>query len=73
MSRAASACNDGSQVNEPEATQDTSDLSKPITSEVTRILPKASQREKQKMTIEVLHCDIIGDEFWDARPHLLAC
>ncbi|KAI9566915.1 Thg1 C terminal domain-containing protein [Boletus coccyginus] len=70
-----SSCNDGCQVSEPEASQDTNDLPEPITiqaSEITQIPPKASQQEKPKTTIEVLHCDIIGDEFWDARPHLLA-
>lgn len=62
------------QVREPEE-QDTGDSPEPVTtqaSESVRIPLKASQREKPKMTIEVLHCDIISDEFWDARPHLLA-
>lgn len=27
---------------------------------------------KAKEGYEVLHCDIIGDEFWDERPHILA-
>ncbi|KAF8837643.1 tRNAHis guanylyltransferase [Paxillus ammoniavirescens] len=34
--------------------------------------PKARKGDKSKMTIQVLHCDVIGDEFWMARPHLLA-
>ncbi|OJA09803.1 hypothetical protein AZE42_09534 [Rhizopogon vesiculosus] len=32
---------------------------------------KAKKKVKLETTIEVLHCDIIGDEFWLARPHLL--
>lgn len=32
---------------------------------------KAKKKNKQETTVEVLHCDIIGDEFWLARPHLL--
>ncbi|KAG2145325.1 Thg1 C terminal domain-containing protein [Suillus bovinus] len=32
---------------------------------------KAKKKNKPETTIEVLHCDIIGDEFWLARPHLL--
>ena len=63
------------QVSEPKDLQDTGDLPDllPIaTNEIAQMSPKASQREKPKMTIEVLHCDIIGDEFWDARPHLFS-
>lgn len=62
------------QVNESEDSRDTGDLPEPTTMqecEIVRISPKVSKREKPKTTIEVLHCDIIGDEFWDARPHLL--
>ncbi|KAG2132987.1 Thg1 C terminal domain-containing protein [Suillus clintonianus] len=32
---------------------------------------KAKKKNKLETTVEVLHCDIIGDEFWLARPHLL--
>ncbi|OAX32172.1 tRNAHis guanylyltransferase [Rhizopogon vinicolor AM-OR11-026] len=32
---------------------------------------KAKKKVKLETTIEVLHCDIIGDEFWLTRPHLL--
>jgi tRNA(His) guanylyltransferase len=32
---------------------------------------KAKKKIKLETTVEVLHCDIIGDEFWLARPHLL--
>lgn len=32
---------------------------------------KAKKKTKLETTVEVLHCDIIGDEFWLARPHLL--
>ena len=62
------------QVSKPKDSQDISDLSDLLTvaASETRISPMASQREKLKMTIEVLHCDIIGNEFWDARPDLLA-
>ena len=62
------------QVSEPKDSQDISNLSDLLTvaASETRISPMASQREKPKMTIEVLHCDIIGNEFWDARPDLLA-
>lgn len=62
------------QASESEDSRDTGDLPEPITTqehEIVRISPKASKREKPKMAIEVLHCDIIGDEFWDTRPHLL--
>ncbi|KAN0092629.1 Thg1 C terminal domain containing protein [Tylopilus felleus] len=63
------------KVSEPEDSLNTGGLSETVTaqaSETVRIPSKTSQREKPKMTIEVLHCDIIGDEFWNARPHLLA-
>ncbi|KAF8556534.1 tRNAHis guanylyltransferase [Imleria badia] len=59
------------KTSEPEGSQDTGDLPEAVASTTVR-KPKAGQREKPKMTVEVLHCDIIGDEFWDARPHLLA-
>ncbi|KAF8124815.1 Thg1 C terminal domain-containing protein [Boletus edulis] len=62
-------------LNEPEDAHDADDVPEPIkpkTSEIAQIPFKASQRDKSKTTIEVMHCDIIGDEFWDARPHLLA-
>jgi len=26
---------------------------------------------KQQMRVTLLHCDIIGDEFWNERPYLL--
>ncbi|KAG1738413.1 Thg1 C terminal domain-containing protein [Suillus paluster] len=32
---------------------------------------KAKKKNKVETTVEVLHCDIISDEFWLARPHLL--
>lgn len=33
---------------------------------------KQKQKQKQKQTrIEIVHCDIIKDEFWDARVGLL--
>jgi len=32
---------------------------------------KVKKNIKLAMTVEVLHCDIISDEFWLARPHLL--
>ncbi|KAG2035747.1 tRNAHis guanylyltransferase [Suillus americanus] len=32
---------------------------------------KAKKKTKLETTVEILHCDIIGDEFWLARPHLL--
>jgi len=38
----------------------------------SRPSPKARKGDKSKMTIQVLHCDVIGDEFWKGRPHLLA-
>jgi tRNA(His) guanylyltransferase len=63
------------QVSEHKDSQDTGDLPDLLTvaaSEIAQTSPKASQSEKPKMTIEVLHCDIIGNEFWDARPHLFA-
>ena len=63
------------QVSESKDSQDTGDLPDLLTlaaSEIARISPMASEREKPKMMIGVLHCDIIGDEFWDARPDLLA-
>ena len=28
-------------------------------------------KEKPRMTVNLLHCDIIEDRFWTARPHLL--
>jgi len=32
---------------------------------------KAKKKNKLETKVEVLHCDIIGDEFWLDRPHLL--
>lgn len=32
---------------------------------------RSKKKVKLETTIEVLHCDIIGDEFWLTRPHLL--
>ncbi|KAG2061055.1 tRNAHis guanylyltransferase [Suillus hirtellus] len=32
---------------------------------------KAKKKNKLETTVEVLHCDIIGDEFWLPRGHLL--
>jgi tRNA(His) guanylyltransferase len=32
---------------------------------------KAKKKDKLETTVEVLHCDIISDEFWLARPHLM--
>jgi tRNA(His) guanylyltransferase len=32
---------------------------------------KAKKKNKLETTVEILHCDIIGDEFWLARPQLL--
>ena len=31
-----------------------------------------SKKPKAKFSVELLHCDIIGDEFWEQRPYLLA-
>lgn len=33
---------------------------------------KASKKAHALTKIELHHCDIIGDEFWDQRPYLLA-
>lgn len=33
---------------------------------------KLSKKPKMKFNVELLHCDIIGDEFWEQRPYLLA-
>ncbi|KZT02570.1 tRNAHis guanylyltransferase [Laetiporus sulphureus 93-53] len=32
---------------------------------------KSQTKVKVRTTVELLHCDIIGDEFWDKRPNLL--
>jgi len=42
----------------------------PTVSESPKSLPLKETRLRTK--IEVLHCDIIGDEFWGTRPHLLS-
>ncbi|KAJ7692120.1 Thg1 C terminal domain-containing protein [Mycena rosella] len=34
--------------------------------------PKMRTRAKPRTQIAVLHCDIIKDEFWDARPEILS-
>ncbi|EGN99480.1 hypothetical protein SERLA73DRAFT_182441 [Serpula lacrymans var. lacrymans S7.3] len=36
--------------------------------------PKQKQKlqVKPRTTIEIMHCDIIGDEFWQTRPYLLS-
>ncbi|KAH7884810.1 Thg1 C terminal domain-containing protein [Phlebopus sp. FC_14] len=39
--------------------------------ETTPKLARVKKKEKLKTKIEVLHCDIIGDEFWQARRSLL--
>ena len=28
---------------------------------------------KQQMRVTLLHCDIIGEDFWNERPYLLEC
>ncbi|KZT73566.1 tRNAHis guanylyltransferase [Daedalea quercina L-15889] len=33
---------------------------------------KPAKKPKVQFTTELLHCDIIGDEFWEQRPYLLA-
>ncbi|KAI0729243.1 Thg1 C terminal domain-containing protein [Fomitopsis betulina] len=33
---------------------------------------KPAKKPKVQFSVEVLHCDIIGDEFWKQRPYLLA-
>ncbi|KAI0649201.1 tRNAHis guanylyltransferase [Trametes meyenii] len=33
---------------------------------------KGKKKARVRTTIELLHCDIIGDEFWNARPNILA-
>ncbi|KAL6298645.1 tRNAHis guanylyltransferase [Sparassis latifolia] len=33
---------------------------------------KGAGKPKVETTVELLHCDIIGDEFWNERPYLLA-
>lgn len=33
---------------------------------------KRSKQPRVKTAVRLLHCDIIGDEFWVARPHVLA-
>ena len=33
---------------------------------------KTKNKTKSKTRISVLHCDIVKDEFWDARPGILA-
>lgn len=33
---------------------------------------KSTKKPKVQFSIELLHCDIIGDEFWEQRPFLLA-
>ncbi|KAF8872582.1 Thg1 C terminal domain-containing protein [Infundibulicybe gibba] len=43
----------------------------PETSPKGRIEVRSTRKEMQKMKIDVLHCDIIKDEFWSARPELL--
>ncbi|KIJ62911.1 hypothetical protein HYDPIDRAFT_41602 [Hydnomerulius pinastri MD-312] len=61
-------------LNEPEDVTATLEL-EPVTTrgeETIRAPPKRKEKRKPKTTIEILHCDIIGDEFWQARPHLLA-
>ncbi|KAH9902955.1 tRNAHis guanylyltransferase [Cubamyces lactineus] len=30
------------------------------------------KKERVRTVVELLHCDIIGDDFWNARPNLLA-
>ncbi|KAJ7031670.1 Thg1 C terminal domain-containing protein [Mycena alexandri] len=35
-------------------------------------LPKMRGRTKPRTKVVVLHCDIIKDEFWDARPEILS-
>lgn len=30
------------------------------------------KKNKASTHVAILHCDLIGDEFWDLRPHILA-
>lgn len=32
---------------------------------------KKKKKDKQRTKIDVLHCDIIGDDFWQTRAYLL--
>jgi tRNA(His) guanylyltransferase len=53
---------------------DTPDQSQTTTSE-TPTKPtkqKFKQNKKQSTRIDLLHCDLIKDEFWDNRPWLLS-
>ncbi|TBU33543.1 tRNAHis guanylyltransferase [Dichomitus squalens] len=50
----------------------------PVSEEVSEVVSSGAPRKASKKkvrvrtTIELCHCDIIGDEFWNARPNILA-
>jgi tRNA(His) guanylyltransferase len=64
---------------EPEPTPDGEEEQTSETIAVAASTPrdgKKAEKKKKKvklpLRIDVLHCDIIKDEFWKAHPHLLA-
>ncbi|CDO74954.1 hypothetical protein BN946_scf184945.g26 [Trametes cinnabarina] len=54
----------------PSSESDTHDRS-PAAIEVA-IKPTKKKKAKVRTTVELLHCDIIGDDFWNSRPSILA-
>lgn len=51
-----------------EATPTVEDAVPPTTPQST----SKKRKVRTRTTVELYHCDIIGDEFWNSRPHLLA-
>jgi tRNA(His) guanylyltransferase len=43
-----------------------------VAAEASEPLRPKYTKKKPRSTVDLLHCDIIGNEFWQARPHLLS-
>ncbi len=39
---------------------------------VVKTTPEGAPVERERSVVEVLHCDLIRDAFWQERPELLA-
>ncbi|KAI8980123.1 tRNAHis guanylyltransferase [Trametes punicea] len=76
--RAEAHTKPGHQVSEPmdetAADAGTSALAPPNTlnDATADVQNPKKQKTRTRTTIELLHCDIIGDDFWAARPNILA-
>ncbi|KAI0749384.1 tRNAHis guanylyltransferase [Daedaleopsis nitida] len=59
---------------EPAKTIEEASANEVSTESESKAMGKQTTRKKARIrtTVELYHCDIIGDEFWEARPNILA-